>query len=50
MDFGGCLGVVAHLVSNVGGELCMSWPLLHPTVASRTDALEGHNKESSPSP
>lgn len=40
----------AHLVSNVGGELCMSWPLLHPIIASRTDASEGHNQESSPSP
>lgn len=24
VDFGGCLGDGAHLVSNVGGELCMS--------------------------
>lgn len=41
MDFGSCLRAGAHLESNVGGELCMSHPLLHPTVASRTDALEG---------
>lgn len=24
VDVGGCLGAGAHLVSNVGGELCMS--------------------------